>query len=148
MNISKVNNPVSQMVDSLFNSSLSDLMGSDFISHKPSVNIVEEDDAFNLLLAAPGYEKEDFKLEIIKDQLVVSSERKAVEVERKDQSEEDSIAQYLKREFSYQGFKRSFHLPENIERDTVDASYTDGILKVKLVKKVSLEDSPLKIEIK
>lgn len=138
------------MVDSLFNSSLSDLMGSDFISHKPSVNIVEEDDGFILNLAAPGYEKEDFKLEIIKDQLIVSAERKTVEKENEELSEadKDNVAHYVKREFSYQNFKRSFHLPENIELNTIDASYIDGILNIKLAKKENQEDSPVKIEIK
>ncbi len=138
------------MVDSLFNSSLSDLMGSDFISHKPSVNIVEEDDGFILNLAAPGYDKEDFKLEIIKDQLIVSAERKTVEKENEELSEadKDNVAHYVKREFSYQNFKRSFHLPENIELNTIDASYIDGILNIKLAKKENQEDSPVKIEIK
>ncbi len=138
------------MVDSLFNSSLSDLMGSDFISHKPSVNIVEEDDGFILNLAAPGYEKEDFKLEIIKDQLIVSAERKTVEKENEELSEadKDNVVHYVKREFSYQNFKRSFHLPENIELNTIDASYIDGILNIKLAKKENQEDSPVKIEIK
>lgn len=138
------------MVDSLFNSSLSDLMGSDFISHKPSVNIVEEDDGFILNLAAPGYEKDDFKLEIIKDQLIVSAERKTVEKENEELSEadKDNVVHYVKREFSYQNFKRSFHLPENIELNTIDASYIDGILNIKLAKKENQEDSPVKIEIK
>jgi len=140
MNIVKNNNALNTIVDSFFNSSISDILGSDFISDKPSVNIIEEDKSFIIELAAPGYEKEDFNIEAIKDQLIISSEQK--------EDHNDTTDKFTKREFSYHGFKRSFHLPETVDRNSINATYQNGILAIHLSKKEIVEDPSKKITIK
>jgi HSP20 family protein len=100
----------------------------------PSVNLKETDQHYLIELAAPGMKKEDFKVEMHNGILTVSAERK----EEKEEKKED----FLRREFSYSSFSRSFAVPENSLEDKVEASYKDGILKITLNKK---EAKPVKV---
>lgn len=93
----------------------------------PAVNIKESTDRFEVEMAAPGFEKADFKIELNKDVLTISSEKK-VEKETNDDQ------QFTRREFSYQSFCRSFSLPESTDRDNISARYENGILKVEIPK--------------
>jgi HSP20 family protein len=98
-------------------------------SNLPSVNLKETDDKLEVDLAAPGMKKEDFKVEIDNNMLIISSE--------KEESKEESRKKdnYLRKEFSYQSFYRSFYLPEYIDESKVEASYKDGILHIAIAKK-------------
>lgn len=102
----------------------------------PSVNIKDEEKAFTLEFALPGYKKEDLSIEIENDMLVISSEKNTEE-----QVEEDG---YTRKEFSYSSFSRSFTLPEIIDLDKIDAHTKDGVLSVILPKK----DEVLKNKVK
>lgn len=95
----------------------------------PAVNVVENEKDFSVEVAAPGMRKEDFKVEIKDGMLTIRSEKKTEHEEKKEN--------YARREFSYQAFKRVFHLPENVNEEQVNATYTDGILKLVLPKKVA-----------
>jgi HSP20 family protein len=63
----------STLVDRLFNDSLARTGGSTFV---PKVDIIENENSFELQVAAPGLSKEDFKIEINDNYLTVSGERK------------------------------------------------------------------------
>lgn len=101
----------------------------------PAVNVTENKNAFKLKVAAPGFKKEDFKLEVQNGNLVISGENKE-EKEEKDEK-------YTRQEYSYSTFSRSFTLPENVNGDGIAAEYADGILKITLPKKKT-EDKPMK----
>ena len=101
----------------------------------PSVNIKENTDAFTVEVAAPGFDKGDFKLELNHDLLTISSE-KQVENETKEGE------QFTKREFSYQSFSRSFTLPHTADGDKIEAAYDNGILKVSIPKKEEAKPKP------
>jgi HSP20 family protein len=103
----------------------------------PAVNIKEEEKSFLLELAAPGLKKEDFKINVEKNLLTISSE---VKTENEEKSES-----YTRKEFSFNSFSRSFKISENIMVDDISANYEDGILKVNLPKNV---DAKLSREIK
>ena len=92
----------------------------------PAVNIKEDDKRFILDLAVPGIDKKDLKIEINEDVITVSSEQK----EEKEETNDD----FKRREFTYSSFCRSFYLPENVNRDKIEANYKDGILSVVLPK--------------
>ena len=98
-------------------------------SNLPSVNLKETDDKLQVELAAPGMKKEDFKVEIENNMLLISSERKE---EKEETRKKDN---YIRKEFNYQSFFRSFSLPEYIDENKVEASYKDGILHVTIAKK-------------
>ena len=94
----------------------------------PSVNIKENENEYMLEVAAPGFEKEDFKIEQHNDLLTISSEKK-VEKETKDGE------RFTKREFSYQSFSRSFTLPQTADGEKISANYDKGILTVSIPKR-------------
>lgn len=94
----------------------------------PSVNIKENNDAFVVDVAAPDFDKNDFKLELNNDLLTISSEKK-VETETKEGE------QFTKREFSYQSFSRSFTLPQTANVEGIVANYENDILRVTIPKK-------------
>ncbi len=108
----------------------------------PSVNIKENQDAFTVELAAPGFEKGDFKIELNNNLLTISSEKK-VENETKEGE------YFTKREFSYQSFSRSFTLPNLADGEKIAANYENGILSVAIPKKEEAKPKPARmIEIK
>ena len=94
----------------------------------PSVNIKEGNENFEVEVAAPGLNKEDFKIEMNNDLLTISSEKK-------EENEVKENECYTCREFSYQSFSRSFTLPHIADGDKVIAKYENGILKVTIPKK-------------
>jgi HSP20 family protein len=95
----------------------------------PAVNIMESDDDFSVLVAAPGKTKEDFNIELDNDVLTISSEAKEV----KDNTSEDG--KFTRKEFSYNSFKRAFSLPETINNQNISATYEQGVLTITLPKK-------------
>jgi len=131
------------IIDEIFNSSFSDILQHDFVSTKPSVNILEESDAYKIEVAAPGLIKSDFNIELDHNQLTIT-------VEKKDEKVEDSEdGTFSKREFNYNSFKRSFHISKDIEQDGIDAIYKNGILTINLKKREeAIEKEPSTIEIK
>jgi HSP20 family protein len=107
----------------------------------PSANIKETDHNYCIELAAPGFDRKDFQIELEDNILTISSVKK-------DEKEEKG-SDYTRREYSFSSFSRSFQLPDNTKDDNVDAHYEDGILKVTVPKKESTVHKPKKrIEIK
>jgi HSP20 family protein len=92
----------------------------------PAVNIREDDKNYVLDFAIPGLEKKDMKIDINEDVLTVSSEVKKESEENKDG--------YKRKEFIYSSFSRSFYIPENVNREKIEAAYKDGVLTVSLPK--------------
>ena len=92
----------------------------------PAVNIREDEKNYILDLAVPGMDKKDLKIDINEDVLTITSESKHDAEENKDG--------YKRKEFSYSSFCRSFYIPENVNRDKIEANYKDGILTVGLPK--------------
>jgi HSP20 family protein len=103
----------------------------------PSVNIKEDENGFEVDMAAPGFEKKDFRIELINNLLTISSEKK-VETETKEGQ------QFTRQEFSYQSFSRSFTLPNTVEGEKIQAKYENGILKVAIPKKEEAKPKPVK----
>ena len=95
-------------------------------SSMPAVNIREDEKNYFLDLAIPGMDKKDLKIDINEDVLTISSETK--------NETEESRDGYKRKEFSYSTFCRSFYIPENVERENIEANYKDGILFVALPK--------------
>jgi len=116
-------------VPSLFNV-LDDLWLNNFETPavtRPAVNVAEFDKHFQLEFAAPGFEKSDFRVEVEKDQLIVSV--------AKEENTEEKNDQYTRREFRYGNFRRMFTLPDSVDAGKVEAHYENGILRVFLPKK-------------
>jgi HSP20 family protein len=123
------------MVDEFF--------GKDFLSNffdtqtgisMPSVNIVEGKNDFRIEVAAPGLEKKDFKINLENNVLTISSEKE----EKNEQSED----RYMRREFSYSSFQRSFALPNTVDAEKINANYKEGVLHLVIPKKEEAREKP------
>lgn len=93
----------------------------------PAVNVKEDENSFEIEVAAPGYKKDDFSVELNNDIL-----RIAAHVENRQEEEKDN---YTYRQFSNQSFERTFRLPEkSVKADAIEAKYENGILHLQLPK--------------
>lgn len=123
-------------VDDIFNGKF---LNSDFFGAHAPVNIRENADGYLLDLAAPGFEKGDFKINLDGQSLTISTEKKT---EQKVEHEKQ-----IRREFSYRSFSRSFNLDENVDAEKISAAYENGILKLTLPKKANKQEAVKEIKI-
>lgn len=93
----------------------------------PAVNITEEKDDFRVSLAVPGMKKEDFNIDMEGNMLTISCE--------KEESKEEKEKKFTRKEYNFSSFSRTFTLPEDVNRDKIDARYENGVLMIVLPKK-------------
>lgn len=102
----------------------------------PAINIKEGKDEFNIEVAAPGFEKKDFKIDLNNNILEISSE--------KEEKNEENGDMLMRCEFKYASFKRYFTLPNTVESEKIQATYKDGILNVAILKKDEAKVKPVR----
>jgi HSP20 family protein len=103
------------------------------------VNIRETEKEYLLDVVAPGLNKEDFKISLENNLLTVSVEKKEETVSEGEK--------FIRREFQFQGFKRSFSLDEKINADGISAQYVNGVLTLNLPKKEEVKPATKQISI-
>ncbi len=102
----------------------------------PAVNMKETANEFIVEMAVPGMKKEDFKIELNNGLLSIFSE-----IKQDDETDNDN--NYYRREFSYQSFKRTFNLNDQLVDDTqIQATYQNGILQLNLPKREEAKEKP------
>ena len=134
-------NQVPSLFDRFFDGDMFDWSNRNFSNTNttiPSVNIKENADAFVVEVAAPGFEKGDFKIELNLNTLSISSEKKV-----ENETKEGEV--FTKREFSYQSFSRSFTLPQIADGDRIEANYQNGILTVLIPKREEAKPKPARM---
>jgi HSP20 family protein len=119
-----------------------DVFADDFFTRDrklPAMNVKETKDIFEIELAVPGFTKKDIEVTLEDDYLEVHAEKSKEVIE--DESEG-----YTRREFTFTHFDRRMHLPTTINpKKEVKATYKNGILSLKLTKKVEIKEIPKKI---
>lgn len=126
--------------DDFFNK---DLLSDFFTAERntPAVNVSEEKDKYKIEVAAPGLKKKDFNVNLEDNILTISSE--------KEDENEEKDKNYMRKEFYYSSFSRSFTLPDNVKAEEIKATHSDGVLTVEVPKKEESKAKPSKqIEIK
>jgi HSP20 family protein len=113
----------SNLVDKFFNESITRSGGVSFV---PKVDVIENDNSFEIHFAVPGLNKEDFKIELKDNYLTVSGERKFTN-EVKDKK-------FRTVETNFGSFSRSFSLPDNVDAEKIIAKYDKGILELHIPK--------------
>ena len=110
----------------------------------PAINVKETDSEYTVELAAPGLKKEDFNVNIHKSgNLHIHMESKH------EQKGEDKKSHYLRREFSYSKYEQTLLLPDDVDKDKIEAKVNDGVLTVNLPKMARKEEEAMKrIEVK
>lgn len=124
----------SELMDSRKLNNLSRIFNGDDFDFSPAVNIKDNEKEYEIELAAPGLEKDDFKITMENGILTISAE--------KEEKTEDKKEDFVRKEFSYNSFTRSMSLPDSVDEEKeAKASYKDGVLKMKLQKKDNLQTS-------
>ena len=94
------------------------------------MNVIEDEKEYRIDVVVPGMSRNEFRIDLDDDVLTISSEQK-----ENDEAEKASNPRYMRREFSYSTFKRSFQLPDSIDQENIKASHEAGILSIQLPKK-------------
>lgn len=103
----------------------------------PAINVIETEHEYKVEVAAPGMNKDDFNIHINENNdLVITMEKQncKTEEEGKDTTEEKKEGRYLRREFSYTKFQQTLALPDDVEKDKINATVKDGVLTIELPK--------------
>jgi len=136
----KANNTLLPGFNDVFESIFNDTFFNDrMVARVPAVNISESENNYHIELAAPGLKKEDFKLNLERNQLTISVEQSS--------DHQGNQKNYSKREYSYSSFVRSFTLPESADDSGINATYTDGILRIDIAKREEAKMVRRQIEI-
>lgn len=126
---------------SIFN----DFFGNEWLAkangNSPAINIRETENRYEVEVAAPGMTKEDFKIRIENDdQLVVTMDKNS-----ENKTEEEG--RYLRREFYHSHFQQRLVLPENIDKEKIEARVENGVLTIDIPKRKEEEPVPTTTEI-
>ncbi|MEE9379150.1 MAG: Hsp20/alpha crystallin family protein [Candidatus Lokiarchaeia archaeon] len=135
----------------------------------PLINIIENDELYYILVELPGLDKknvtislQDGILELIGEKTIKNKDKKEEKKEKEKKEKKDEKkdkdkkkekikeikGDYLRREFWSTSFYRSFHLPEDIDPEGIDASFKNGILQLKIPKMTAKISDKQVIDIK
>lgn len=132
---------VPSFFDNFFNGDLMDWGMSNFAgteSTLPAVNVKEDDNEFTVEVAAPGMERNDFKVDYKNGKLTISSEKK-------EEHKDEKHGKVTRREFNYRSFQRVFNISEGlIKVENITARYKDGIISITLPKTEEVKPKPPK----
>jgi HSP20 family protein len=103
----------------------------------PPMDLVEADEHFILKADLPGLTEADVNIEVQDGTLTISGERKA-EREQRERG-------WYRIERSFGSFNRSLTLPDGVDPDAIDASFSDGVLEIRIPKPA--ERKPRRISI-
>lgn len=124
-----------------------DFFGNEWIAKTntsaPALNIVETEKEYIVEMAVPGVTKDDFCVTVDKhDQLIVT-------VENRQNEEHEKKGKYLRREFTYSQFQQTLILPENVNKDEIQATQCNGVLTITIPKNhATTSAEPKRIEVK
>jgi HSP20 family protein len=111
----------------------------------PAMDLVETDEHFVLRADLPGVSEEDVKIELDERVLTVSGERKSDHETKKEG--------YYRVERSFGAFSRSLTLPQGVDAEAVSASFSNGVLEVRIPKpaaakprRIAINGEPQQIE--
>ena len=98
----------------------------------PAINVLVNEQQYEVEVAAPGMTKDDFKIHVDADNnLVIEMEKQQ---ENKTEGDEKAKARYLRREFSYTKFSQTLILPEDVDKQKIGANVENGVLHITLPK--------------
>jgi len=142
MTLVRTHRPVSQMNRNYGYNNFSDLMNEMFTEERghlnrfsttPAANVLESKFDFRIEIAAPGFEKSDFKIDLDKKLLTISLEREV------DTNEDEK---FNLKEFNFNSFSRSFRISDKIDTEKINAIYKNGLLQVVLPKREEAIEKP------
>lgn len=138
--------PVLRNMDNWLNNAFDDMFDGRWMPRMnftaPAINVKENDNEYDVELAAPGATKEDFKVNVDNDGNLV------IKMEHKDEKKnEDKKEHYLRREFSYSNYEQALSMPEDVDRSGINAKVENGVLHVVLPRTKKAEKETKRIEV-
>lgn len=112
----------SDIMDEFFNEAVSARRNN----FTPSIDISETDNQFLISAELPGMKKEDINIDLENSRLTISGERSF--------KKEEEGKKFHRVETRYGSFNRSFQLPDNVDAESIEASYEDGLLNISIDK--------------
>ena len=117
--------------NSWFPTVFEDFLNNDFMPRAnttaPAVNVKEDEKAYTMEVAAPGIRKEFCRISINDEgNLCLAIENKT------EHKENDKKHHYLRREFSYTNYEQNYSLPEDVDKEHIEAKVENGILTITL----------------
>jgi len=139
-NISDIKPKFPNIVEKFLGKKITDKVSNDQeVSVIPSVNIADEEKAFEVSVALPGLSKKDVKIEVQNNCLVISSE--------KQYKKEEKNKNWMRREYGYASFQRMFQMPESADQDKIQAEMKNGVLSIKVAKKAGFIENKKQIAV-
>ncbi len=138
---------IDRMLDSVFRGFGLPSMGIDsMLSNensllRPNVDIASTDKEYTITVEVPGVDEKDVKLELSQDGTLTIRGEKKQEKEQKDKN-------YYRVERSYGSFQRVLSLPEDANRDGIDASFRNGVLTITCPRRAIAQSPAKRIDIK
>ncbi|MCP3057089.1 Hsp20/alpha crystallin family protein [Aurantimonas marianensis] len=105
----------------------------------PAVDIAERETEYEITAELPGLDEKDVEVKLANGALMIKGEKK----EEKEEKEKD----YYLSERRYGSFTRSFRVPDGVDADKIAASFTKGVLTVKLPKTAEAQSKEKKIAV-
>ncbi len=105
----------------------------------PAVNVKETETNYLIDVAAPGAQKDQFNLNVTNNVLTLALNN--------EQPTEETTTGYVRKEFGFQAFERSFRLPKNVDTNAIKATYEAGILAIELPKVAEKQPEVKQIEV-
>jgi HSP20 family protein len=137
-----LNNSFNNFMDDFF-ATVPSILRDDLITPALSsftpVNIRETENDYVLDVVAPGFQKEDFKINLDNNTLTISADKK--------EETENRNEKFVRKEYKQKSFSRSFTIDENIDAETISAKYVNGVLTLNLAKKQEVKPSVKEISI-
>ena len=106
----------------------------------PKVNVYEYEDKVGVIAEIPGLDKKHIDIEVEDGVLTISGDKHGIP--------EDKSAKVIRRELKTSSFKRSFTLGEELDGDSIDANFKDGILSISIPKIAPKKPKVNKVKIK
>lgn len=100
----------------------------------PAINVIETEKEYKVEVAAPGMTKQDFNVHIDEDNNLVISMEKKTENKEEGNEENQKEGRYLRREFAYSQFQQTMILPDDVDKEKIEAHMENGVLNIQLPK--------------
>lgn len=106
----------------------------------PAMDLVEKKREYEINAELPGIDENDVEIKVSDHRLTIKGE--------KSEDKEEKKKDYFLSERRYGSFQRSFQLPDGIDTDKIEASFSKGVLRVKLPKTVESQSAEKTISVK
>ena len=121
------NNLMSKRFSDIMDEFFNDAVNTRRDNFVPGIDIAETENQFEISAELPGMKKEDINISLDNSRLTISGERSL--------KEEEEGKTFHRVETSYGSFNRSFQLPDNVDEESIRASYEDGLLNITIAKR-------------